>query len=242
MPEGFSNEQAAPLLCAGIIGYRALRQAAVPPGGRLGIFGFGGSAHLVAQVALAEGIEVHVFTRSARARELAMSLGVASASASSEGWRLGLDSALLFAPVGSLVPSALETLDRGGTLAVAGIYVDEIPSLDYERDLFQERRLRSVTANTRVDGQEFLAIAARIGIQVSTTPYPLEAAGQALVDLARGPLRRRGRPDGRRGRLIRGSPERPRCGWAAGGTGCRWRGEAVDGDRVPLHGRVEEPP
>jgi alcohol dehydrogenase, propanol-preferring len=184
LPEGFSNEQAAPLLCAGIIGYRALRQAAVPPGGRLGIFGFGGSAHLVAQVALAEGIEAHVFTRSAKARELAMSLGVASASASSEGWRLGLDSALLFAPVGSLVPSALETLDRGGTLAVAGIYVDEIPSLDYERDLFQERRLRSVTANTRVDGQEFLAIAARIGIQVTTTPYPLEAAGRALVDLA----------------------------------------------------------
>jgi propanol-preferring alcohol dehydrogenase len=184
LPEGFSDEQAAPLLCAGIIGYRALRQAAVPHGGRLGIFGFGGSAHLVAQVALAEGIEVHVFTRSPKARELARSLGVSSASASSEGWRLGLDSALLFAPVGSLVPPALETLERGGTLAVAGIYLDEIPPLDYERDLFQERRLRSVTANTRVDGQEFLAIAARIGIQVTTTPYPLEAAQQALADLA----------------------------------------------------------
>lgn len=186
LPEVFSHEQAAPLLCAGIIGYRALRQAAVPHGGRLGIFGFGGSAHLVTQVALAEGTEVHVFTRSTKARELAMSLGVSSASASAEGWRRGLDSALLFAPVGSLVPTALETLDRGGTLAVAGIYVDEIPALDYERDLFQERRLRSVTANTRLDGQEFLAIAARIGIQVATTPYPLEAADQALADLSQG--------------------------------------------------------
>ena len=186
LPEAFSDEQAAPLLCAGIIGYRALRQAAVPHGGRLGIFGFGGSAHLVAQVALAEGTEVHVFTRSAKARELAMSLGVSSASASAEGWRQGLDSALLFAPVGSLVPAALEALDRGGTLAVAGIYVDELPALDYERDLFQERRLRSVTANTRMDGQEFLAIAARIGIQVTTTSYPLEAADHALADLSQG--------------------------------------------------------
>lgn len=186
LPEVFSAEQAAPLLCAGIIGYRALRQAAVPHGGRLGIFGFGGSAHLVAQVALAEGTEVHVFTRGAKARELAMSLGVSSASASAEGWRRGLDSALLFAPVGSLVPVALETLDRGGTLAVAGIYLDEIPALDYQRDLFQERGLRSITANTRVDGQEFLAIAARIGIQVATTPYPLEAADQALADLSQG--------------------------------------------------------
>ncbi|HET7517297.1 MAG TPA: zinc-dependent alcohol dehydrogenase family protein [Actinomycetes bacterium] len=184
LPEVFSAEQAAPLLCAGIIGYRALRQAAVPHGGRLGIFGFGGSAHLVAQVALAEGTEVHVFTRSTKARELAMSLGVSSASVSAEGWRRGLDSALLFAPAGSLVPVALGTLDRGGTLAVAGIYADEIPALDYQRDLFQERGLRSVTANTRVDGQEFLAVAARIGIQVATTSYPLEAADQALADLA----------------------------------------------------------
>jgi propanol-preferring alcohol dehydrogenase len=184
LPEEFSDEQAAPLLCAGIIGYRALRQAAVPHGGRLGIFGFGGSAHLVAQVALAEGTEVHVFTRSAKARELAMSLGAVSASASAEGRRLALDSALLFAPAGSLIPVALETLDRGGTLAVAGIYVDAIPRLNYERDLFQEKRLRSVTANTRVDGQEFLAIAARIGIQVTTNPYPLEEADLALADLS----------------------------------------------------------
>jgi alcohol dehydrogenase, propanol-preferring len=189
LPEVFSDEQAAPLLCAGIIGYRALRQAALPHGGRLGIFGFGGSAHLVAQVALAEGAQVHVFTRSAGARELAMSLGVASASATwAEGQRMALDSALLFAPVGSLIPVALQALDRGGTLAVAGIYVDEVPPLDYDRDLFQERRLRSVTANTRMDGQEFLAIAARIGIKVTTRPYPFEEADKALVDLSQGRL------------------------------------------------------
>jgi alcohol dehydrogenase, propanol-preferring len=186
LPEVFSDEQAAPLLCAGIIGYRALRQAALPHAGRLGIFGFGGSAHLVAQVALAEGAEVHVFTRSAKARELATSLGVASASASAEGQHLALDSALLFAPAGSLIPVALEALDRGGTLAVAGIYVDEVPRLDYERALFQERRLRSVTANTRVDGEEFLAIAARIGVHATTVPYPFEEADKALLDLSQG--------------------------------------------------------
>jgi propanol-preferring alcohol dehydrogenase len=188
LPQSFSDEQAAPLLCAGIIGYRALRQSALPHGGRLGIFGFGGSAHLVAQVAVAEGAEVHVITRSPKARELAMSLGVASASVSTQGQSMELDSALLFAPAGSLVPVALETLDRGGTLAVAGIYVDAIPPLNYERDLFQEKRLRSVTANTRTDGEEFLAIASRIGIKVTTTPYPLEEADQALIDLKQGHL------------------------------------------------------
>jgi propanol-preferring alcohol dehydrogenase len=186
LSDAFSDEQAAPLLCAGIIGYRALRQAALPHGGRLGIFGYGGSAHLVAQVAVAEGAEVHVFTRSARARELAMSLGAASAGPSPVGQRIGLDAALLFAPAGSLIPIALEALDRGATLAVAGIYVDAIPGLDYDRQLFQEKRLRSVTANTRVDGEEFLAIASRIGINVTTTPYPLEQADKALVDLSQG--------------------------------------------------------
>jgi alcohol dehydrogenase, propanol-preferring len=186
LPDAFSDEQAAPLLCAGIIGYRALRQAALPHAGRLGIFGFGGSAHLVAQVALAEGAEVHVFTRSAKARELATTLGVASASASPRGQDLALDSALLFAPAGSLIPVALEALDRGGTLAVAGIYVDEVPRLDYERALFQEKRLRSVTANTRVDGEEFLAIAARMGVHATTVPYPFEEADRALVDLSQG--------------------------------------------------------
>lgn len=176
----------APLLCAGIIGYRALRRSALPPGGRLGIYGFGASAHLTAQVALAEGATVHVLTRSARARELALDLGAASAGGAYDRPPEPLDSAVLFAPTGELVPVALEALDRAGTLAVAGIHLSDIPVLNYRRHLFQERNLRSVTSNTREDGREFLDLAARIGIRVTTTPYPLDRADQALADLAGG--------------------------------------------------------
>jgi propanol-preferring alcohol dehydrogenase len=176
----------APLLCAGIIGYRALRRSALPKGGRLGIYGFGASAHLAAQVAIVEGAIVHVLTRSARARELALELGAASAGGAYERPPEPLDSAVLFAPTGDLVPVALEALDRGGTLSVAGIHLTEIPVLDYRRHLFQERNLRSVTSNTRTDGREFLALAARIGIRVTTTQYPLDRADQALADLAGG--------------------------------------------------------
>ena len=184
IPEGFDDEHAAPLLCAGIIGYRALRRAQLPPGGRLGIFGFGASAHLAAQVALAQGATVHVLTRSERARRLALELGAASARGPTDQPPEALDAAILFAPAGALVPVALSALDRGGTLAVAGIHLSDIPALDYQRYLFQERQLRSVTANTRADGEEFLALAARIGIQVTTTSYPLVRADAALRDLA----------------------------------------------------------
>jgi propanol-preferring alcohol dehydrogenase len=184
LPDGFSDAELAPLLCAGIIGYRALRRAEVPPGGTLGIWGFGGSAHLAAQVALAQGAQVHVFTRAASARELALSLGAASAQDSFEESPVPLDSAIIFAPVGDMVPAALAALDRGGTLATAGIYLTGIPSLDYQRHLFQERELRSVTANTRRDAEEFLTLAARLRIKVTTTPYRFEQAGQALADLA----------------------------------------------------------
>lgn len=184
LPATFSDEQAAPLLCAGIIGYRALQRAECPPGGRLGIYGFGGSAHLVAQVALAEGHRVHVLTRSVAARELALELGASSAGDAAASPPEPLDAAILFAPVGALVPPALEALDRGGTLAVAGIYLSDIPSLNYERDLFEERTLRSVTANTRHDGRAFLATAARIHIDVMWTPYPFARANDALRDLA----------------------------------------------------------
>src|SRR5216683_1381756 len=131
-------ERPVPLLCAGIIGYRALRRAALPPGGRLGIYGFGGSAHLTAQVALSEGARVHVMTRGAEARELALSLGAASAGGAADPPPEPLDSAILFAPIGDLVPTALAALDRGGTLAVAGIHLSPIPALDYEAHLFQE--------------------------------------------------------------------------------------------------------
>ncbi|MGH8867039.1 MAG: zinc-dependent alcohol dehydrogenase family protein [Actinomycetes bacterium] len=184
LPEGWPDEQAAPLLCAGIIGYRALRRAALPPGGRLGIYGFGASAHLAAQVAMAEGAVVHVLTRSAEARELARSLGAASAAGAYDAPPEPLDAAILFAPVGDLVPVALEALDGGGTLAVAGIHLSDVPVLDYQRHLFGERQVRSVTANTRADGEEFLRLADRLSLAVTTTPYPLEAADSALADLA----------------------------------------------------------
>ena len=184
LPAGYGDAELAPLLCAGIIGYRALRRAEVPPGGRLGIYGFGASAHLTAQVAAAEGLTVHVLTRSAAARELALSLGAASAGDATAAPPEPLDGAILFAPVGDLVPVALQALDRGGTLAVAGIYLTDIPTLVYQRDLFYERTLRSVTANTRADGREFLDLAARHRLRVTTTPYPLDAADRALADLA----------------------------------------------------------
>jgi propanol-preferring alcohol dehydrogenase len=184
LPDSFSDEAAAPLLCAGIIGYRALRRAELPPGGRLGIYGFGASAHLTAQVAMAQGAQVHVLTRSVEAQQLALRLGVASAAGDSDPPPEPLDAAILFAPVGTLVPTALEALDRGGTLAVAGIYLTDIPVLNYERHLFQERTLRSVTANTRADGDEFLTIAARIGLHPTTSAYPFDAADRALDDLA----------------------------------------------------------
>jgi alcohol dehydrogenase, propanol-preferring len=184
IPDAFDDEHAAPLLCAGIIGYRALQRASVPPGGRLGIYGFGASAHLCAQVALAEGARVHVLTRSQAARDLAVALGAHSAGAAEDSPAEPLDSAILFAPVGSLVPTALAALDRGGTLAIAGIHLSDVPPLDYQRHLFHERQVRSVTANTRTDGEEFLALAARLDVAVTTTPYPLDEADRALTDLA----------------------------------------------------------
>jgi propanol-preferring alcohol dehydrogenase len=183
LPGGYPVGELAPLLCAGIIGYRALSLAELPDGGRLGIYGFGGSAHLAAQVALARGAVVHVVTRSARARELALALGAASAG---DVPPEPLDAAILFAPAGSLVPVALAALDRGGTLAVAGIHLTDIPSLNYQDHLFQERTLRSVTANTRADAREFLAFADQHRLRVATVPYSLDRADQALADLAAG--------------------------------------------------------
>ncbi|MBK1782826.1 zinc-binding alcohol dehydrogenase family protein [Prauserella cavernicola] len=186
LPPGYSDAELAPLLCAGIIGYRALRRTELPEGGRLGVYGFGASAHLAAQLALAEGATVHVLTRSPRARELALRLGAASASPPGGPPPEPLDAALLFAPSGALVPVALAALDRGGTLAVAGIHLSGIPPLDYQRHLFQERRLLSVTANTRADAREFLRLAGEHRLRVTTTPYALARADRALADLAEG--------------------------------------------------------
>jgi propanol-preferring alcohol dehydrogenase len=184
LPSGYSDAELAPLLCAGIIGYRALRRADLPPGGRLGIYGFGASAHLTAQVAIAEGARVHVLTRSSQAQKLALELGAVSAGGAYDIPPEPLDAAVLFAPAGELVPVALRALDRGGTLAVAGIYLSDIPSLNYDRELFQEKTVRSVTANTRQDGRELLAFAARHRLTVAVTPYPMGRAADALADLA----------------------------------------------------------
>ncbi len=186
LPAGYTDTELAPLLCAGIIGYRALMRANLPPGGRLGLYGFGGSAHITAQVALAQGAEVHVMTRGAEARALALALGAASAQAAADTPPVKLDAAILFAPVGDLVLPALEALDRGGTLAVAGIHLSDIPALNYQRHLFQERQIRSVTSNTRADAREFLALAGRHHIEVTTPHYRLAEADRALTDLAEG--------------------------------------------------------
>ena len=186
LPVGYTDSELAPLLCAGIIGYRSLRRADLPPGGRLGLYGFGGSAHITAQVALAQGAEVHVMTRGAQARELALALGAASAQGAADPPPVKLDSAILFAPVGDLVPPALEALDRGGTLAIAGIHLSDVPSLNYRRHLFQERQIRSVTSNTRADAREFLDFAGRHRIEVTASAYPLGEADRALADLAEG--------------------------------------------------------
>jgi propanol-preferring alcohol dehydrogenase len=184
IPDVFPDEEAAPLLCAGIIGYRALSRAELPIGGRLGIYGFGASAHLAAQIALYQGARVYVMTRSENARRLALELGATFAGGAEEEPPDPLDAAILFAPAGGLVPVALRALDRGGTLAVAGIHLSNIPPLNYARELFQERQVRSVTANTRADGVEFFQIAAEIPLRPSVVTYPFSSADKALLDLA----------------------------------------------------------
>jgi propanol-preferring alcohol dehydrogenase len=186
LPEAIDDEQAAPLLCAGIIGYRALQRAAVPPGGALGIYGFGGSAHLTAQLALHQGMRVHVLTRGENNRALAARLGADSVGAADDAPPEPLDGAILFAPAGELVPVALRALAPGGTLAVAGIWLSDVPPLNYDAELFRERQLRSVTANTRADGEQFLLLAARFGVRATTTAYPMAEADRALADLAHG--------------------------------------------------------
>jgi propanol-preferring alcohol dehydrogenase len=186
IPDAFSDVAAAPLLCAGIIGYRALERAEVPSGGRLGLWGFGSSAHVTLQVARARGARVYVATREASHRELALGLGAVWAGDVRDSPPAPLDSAIIFAPVGELVPVALRALARGGTLALAGIYMTPTPPLDYARDLFYERQVRSVTANTRADGTALLAEAASIPVRLTTTTFPLAEANRALAELKGG--------------------------------------------------------
>ncbi len=188
IPSVFDDVQAAPLLCAGIIGYRALKLAAVRPGGRLGMYGFGSSAHVTIQLARGRSMEVYVCTREPGHRELALSLGAAWAGDLRDPMPHRTEGTILFAPAGELVPVALRNLARGGTLALAGIYMTPVPTLDYEADLFYERGIRSVTANTRADGREFLAEAARAPVRLATTEFPLEVANQALELLKAGAI------------------------------------------------------
>jgi alcohol dehydrogenase, propanol-preferring len=187
LPDGFTDLQAAPLLCAGIIGYRSLRLAGVPRGGRLGLFGFGSSAHLAIQVALHDGVEVAVFTRSERERRLARGLGAAWAGGYDDASPWPLDGAVTFAPVGSVVVAALAALAPGATVAVNAIHLDEMPAFSYDL-LWGERVIRSVANFTRRDATEFLALAASIPIHAQVQEFPLRAAGDALAQLAAGAI------------------------------------------------------
>ncbi len=183
LPEGFTDVEAAPLLCAGIVGYRALERAHLPPGGSLAIYGFGSSAHVIIQIALARRCEVYVVTRAPAHRQLALKLGAVWAGERASDLPVKVDSAILFAPAGELVPAALEKLQKGGTLSLAGIYMTPVPTLDYQKHLFYERDVHSVTANTRQDGRDLLCCAAEIPIHAHTTPYALADANLALQDL-----------------------------------------------------------
>jgi propanol-preferring alcohol dehydrogenase len=186
LPEGFSDLQAAPLLCAGIIGYRALRLSGIQSGGRLGLYGFGASAHVTIQVAAHMGCDVYAFSRGETHRKLAEGLGAVWTGKVQEVPPEKLDASIIFAPAGDLVPPALEALDRGGTLTLAGIHMSNVPELEYNRHLYYERTIKSVTASTRSDGRELLALAGEIPIVTSVTPYPLSEANQVLAMLKSG--------------------------------------------------------
>jgi propanol-preferring alcohol dehydrogenase len=183
IPETFDDVHAAPLLCAGIIGYRSLKRSQLPQGGRLAMYGFGSSAHIVLQIALSRGCEIFVVTRGESHRQLARDLGATWVGADARNMPQKTHSGIMFAPAGELVPGALAQLEKGGTLALAGIYLSQIPPLDYQTTLFYEKNLRSVTANTREDGRELLAEAASISLRPHVSTYALPDANRALQDL-----------------------------------------------------------
>jgi propanol-preferring alcohol dehydrogenase len=180
LPEAVPAREAAPLLCAGIIGYRALRRSEAKPGEPLGLYGFGASAHMVIQIARHWACPVYVCTRGEKHQDLARRMGAAWVGPADAAPPARLRSAILFAPAGELVPVALSALDKGGTLALAGIYMTPIPEMDYGRYLFLERNVRSVTANTREDGRELLRLAAEVPLHAETEEFPLAAANEAL--------------------------------------------------------------
>jgi alcohol dehydrogenase, propanol-preferring len=188
IPAVFSDEEAAPLLCAGIIGYRALRLSGIRAGQRLGLYGFGASAHIAIQIARRWGCEVYVCSLKPHHQALALEMGATWVGAAAEAPPVRLHGAIMFAPAGELVPAALRALERGGTLAIAGIHMSSIPSLDYDRDVFGERVIRSVTANTKQDGLELLREAAAIPIRPRTQRFSLEQANNALQALKVGAI------------------------------------------------------
>ena len=188
IPAAFSDEEAAPLLCAGIIGYRALRRSRVQPGQRLGLYGFGASAHIAIQIARHWGCEVYVCSLKPEHRRLALEMGAAWAGGASEAPPVALHGSIIFAPAGELVIPALRALERGGTLALAGIHMTPIPSIDYDRDLFGERTVCSVTANTRQDGLDLLREAAAIPLKPRTQRFPMSDANRALQSLKAGAI------------------------------------------------------
>jgi propanol-preferring alcohol dehydrogenase len=189
LPDSIDDEHAAPLLCAGIIGYRAIKRASIVPGATVGLYGFGGSAHLALQVLKFWKCRVFVMSRGGIHRELAYELGADWIGEASDPPPAPLDAAILFAPAGALVPPIMESLGRGGVLAIAGIYLTAVPPLDYARHLFDEKEIRSVTANTRADGEEFLKIAGEIAIRTATLGMPLADANRALAMLKHDELR-----------------------------------------------------
>ncbi len=188
LPDGVAPLKAAPLLCAGIIGYRSLRLSGIQPGARLGLFGFGASAHLAIQVALHWKCQVFAFTREEHHRRLALEMGAAWAGGGEDDPGVPLDAAVTFAPAGELVPVVLSRLDRGATLAINAIHMSPIPSFSYER-LYGERRVVGVTNYTRRDAEEFLDLAARIPIRAETETFALEKANDALLRVKRGEIR-----------------------------------------------------
>lgn len=188
IPDVFADEQAAPLLCAGIIGFRSLRLSEIKPGGRLGLYGFGASAHIVIQIARHWGCDVSVFTRGEEHRQLGRELGASWAGSAGETPPYPLDSAILFAPVGTLVPEALRALRKGGTLAINAIHLTPIPALDYAQ-LYHERTIRSVTNFTRQDAEDLLRIAAELPVRTEVELFPLEDANKALQRLKASQLR-----------------------------------------------------
>jgi propanol-preferring alcohol dehydrogenase len=186
IPDRFDDAEAAPLMCAGIVGYRALALSGIQPGGILGLYGFGGSAHIAIQVARHRGARVFVFTRSAKHQQHARELGAEWVGTAAEAPPAPLTNAILFAPAGSLYLDALRVMDRGGTVVSAGIHMSPIPEMDYDRYLYQERKMLSVANATRRDGEELLAAAAEIPVRTTVRTFPLEAANEALAELKAG--------------------------------------------------------